>query len=205
MTRRETTTPFRQALIRGMNEGLQRDPSRPMTMQPVEISKTDEEALENRKARGTAWHALQEWLPAALELDGMAGKAKAVREATDWDEMQNAIRDAFMAFLRESPLHLKAARSIGKAMEVTRRAEFLEETPDHLRRATNRELLAADHLRRATNRELLAADITMLGFTLVEADWENREGSLSLPAEYRRLLEGLDQTLWGDENCGEAS
>ena len=105
--------------------------------------------------------------------------------------MQNAIRDAFMVSLRESPLHLKAARSIGKAMDVARRAELLEETPDRLR---------------WTNiRELLAADITMLGFALVEADWENREGSLSLSVEYQRLLEGMDQTLWGDENCGEAS
>ena len=45
----------------------------------------------------------------------------------------------------------------------------------------------------------------MLGFALVETDWENREGSLSLSVEYRRVLEGLDQTLWGDENYGEAS
>ena len=76
-------------------------------------------------------------------------------------------------------------------MDVARRAESLEETPDHLRWATN--------------RELLAADIAMLGFALVEADWKNREGSLSLSVEYRRLLEGLDQTPWGDENCEEAS
>ena len=191
ITRRETTTTFRQALLQGMGEGLRQDPSGPMPMQPGEISRADEEAIEDRKARETAWHALREWLPAALELDGMTGKAKAVREATDWDEMQNAIRDAFMVFLRESPLHLKAARSIGKAMDVARRAELLEETPDRLR---------------WTNiRELLAADITMLGFTLVEADWENREGSLSLSVEYRRLLEGMDQTPWGDENCGETS
>ena len=120
--------------------------------------------------------------------------------------MQNAIRDAFMAFLRESPLHLKASRSIGKAMEVARRAEFLEETPYHLRWTTNRELLAAYHLRRATNRELMAADITMLGLALVEGRLgEPGKGVSGLPAEYRRLLEGLDQTLWGNENCGEAS
>ena len=180
ITRRETTTTFRQALLQGMGEGLRQDPSGLMPMQPGEISRADEEALEDRKARETAWHALREWLPAALELDGMAGKAKAVREATDWDEMQNAIRDAFMVFLRESPLHLKAARSIGKAMDVARRAELLEETPDRLR---------------WTNiRELLAADITMLGFALVEADWKNGEGSLSLSVEYRQFLEGLDKT-----------
>ena len=143
-------------------------------MQPWEHSRTDEEALEDRKARGTAWHALREWLPAALELDGMTGKAKAIREATDWDEMQNAIRDTFIVFLQESPLHLKAARSIGKAMDVARRAESLEETPNHLRWTTN--------------REILAADIAMLGFALVEADWKNGEGSLSLSVEYRQLL-----------------
>ena len=183
MTRRETTTPFRQALVRGMNEGLRRDPSGPMPMQPRETSKAHEEALEDRKARGTAWHAIQEWLPAALELDGMAGKAKAVREATDWDEMQNTLRDTFMVFLREYPLQLKAARSIGKAMDIICRAESLEETPDHLRRAAN--------------RELLAADIAMLGFALVEADWENREGSRNLQVEYRRLLEELDQNPMG--------
>ena len=191
ITRIETTTTFRQALLRGMNEGLRRDPSGPMPMQPWEYSRTDEEALEDRKARGTAWYALREWLPAALELDGMTGKAKAIRETTDWDEMQNAIRDTFIVFLQESPLHLKATQSIGKTMDVARRAELLEETPDRLR---------------WTNiRELLAADITMLGFALVEADWENREGSLSLSVEYRQLLEGMDQTPWGDENCGEAS
>ena len=183
MTRRETTIPFRQALLQGMNEGLRRDPSGPMPMQPGETSKTHEEALEDRKARGTAWHAIREWLPAALELDGMAGKAKAVREATDWDEMQNTLRDTFMVFLREYPLHFKAARSIGKAMDIIRRAESLEETPDHLRRAAN--------------RELLAADIAMLGFALVEADWENREGSRSLQVEYLRFLEELDQNPTG--------
>ena len=183
MTQRETTTPFRQALVRGMNEGLRRDPSEPTLMQSKETSKTDEEASEDRKARETAWHAIREWLPAALELDGMAGKAKAVREATDSDEMQNTLRDTFRVFLRESPLQLKAARSIGKAMDIVRRAESLEETPDHLRRSAN--------------RELLAADIAMLGFALVEAEQENREGSRSLQVEYRRLLEELDQNPMG--------
>ena len=62
-----------------------------------------------------------------------------------------------------------------------------------------------NHPRRALGLELLAAGVVSIGLALTEAARYDIDKQPSLVEEYRRLLEELDHTLWGDENCGEAS
>ena len=107
-------TPFRQALTREMNEGLRRDPSGPALMEATTETGRMDDALEDQLARRAAWHALTSWLPEALEYDGMVGNANRLREATNWQDADEAVQEAFLVFLREAPLHMEAARSIAQ-------------------------------------------------------------------------------------------
>ena len=90
-------------------------------------------------------------------------------------------------FPRESPLHLTAARSISKAMDVLQGVDALDDPPAPAGTEKWRPL---------------ATDIAMLGFAMTEAGRDAGERNRSLREEYQRLLEEMERgEREGEKSC----